>query len=189
MGNSMAHPIYHSESGDVAAVIAAAVSLVGCGDLSVGAVVYLDAGLDRVEAVLRARELFPQASFSGGGSHFRGADLPGGVSELAGLLPMTLTVEEPVSGDLVERAATVLREVSWGQISWMALSWPAVPGLGLPEERGRTGVQACFHVNAEGAPAVGHTVYAHVDPVEGERAEHLARQIGLKVVGPPEHGW
>lgn len=189
MGDARAYPVYRSEVGDVAAVIAVAVSLVGCGELSEGASVDLDAELLRVENVVRAREVFPQGWFSGGGEHFRGVDLPDDAAVLAGLLPMMLSVEEPVEGDLLDRAPKVLRQAGWGQIAWMALSWPAVPELGLGPEHARTGVQACFGTDANHEPAPGHTVYVHVRPGEDERAQRLAQQIGHDVIGPGEHGW
>ncbi|MFD7324313.1 hypothetical protein ACFV9D_25010 [Streptomyces sp. NPDC059875] len=173
----------------MAEVIAVAASLVECGELWEGASVDLDAELVCVEDVLKAREVFPQGWFSGAGSHFQGADLPEGAAELAGLLPMKLSVEEPVEGDLLERALDVLRGAGWGQIAWMALSWPAIPELGLGPEHARTGVQACFGIDANHEPATGHTVYAHVRPHEEERAQHLARRIGHDVIGPSEHGW
>ncbi|MDV9193755.1 hypothetical protein R6L23_37040 [Streptomyces sp. SR27] len=166
-----------------------AVSLVGCGELWEEASVDLDAELLRVEDVVRAREVFPQGWFSGGGEHFRGVDLPNDVGVLAGLLPMMLSVEEPVGSALLDRAPEVLRRAGWGQIAWMALSWPAVPELGLGPEHARTGVQACFGTDANHEPAPGHTVYVHVRPWEDERAQHLAQQIGHDVVGPGEHGW
>ncbi|MER5712212.1 hypothetical protein [Streptomyces sp. NPDC002122] len=173
----------------MAAVIAVAVSLVGCGELQEGASVYLDAELFRVEDVVRARGVFPQGWFSGGGEHFRGVDLPDDAAVLARLLPMVLSVEEPVEGDLLEGAPEVLRQAGWGQIAWMALSWPAVPELDLGPEYSRTGVQASFGINANHEPASGHTVYVHVRPWEDERAQHLARRIGHDVIGPSEHGW
>ncbi|MEU7297081.1 hypothetical protein AB0A76_28415 [Streptomyces exfoliatus] len=189
MGNARAYPVYRSEGGDVAAAIAVAVSLVGCGELSEGASVDLDAELVRVEDVVRAREVFPRGWFSGGGEHFRGVDLPDDAAVLAGLLPMMLSVVEPVEGDLLDRAPEVLGQAGWGQIAWMALSWPAVPELGLGPEHARTGVQACFGADANHEPIPGHTVYVHVRPGEDERAQHLAQQIGHGVIGPGEHGW
>lgn len=173
----------------MAAVIAVAVSLVGCGELWEWASVDLDAELLHVEDVIRAREVFPQGWFSGGGEHFRGVDLPDDAAMLARLLPMTLSVVEPVEGDLLERAPQVLHHAGWGQITWMALSWPAVPELDLGPEHARTGVQACFGADAGHEPAPGHTVYVHVRPHEEDRAQHLARQIGHDVVGPSEYGW
>lgn len=70
-----------------------------------GATVDLDAELCRVEDVLKAREMFPQGWYSGGGWHFRGIDLPGDATALTGMLPLTLSVAEPVGSDLPERAA------------------------------------------------------------------------------------
>ncbi|MFD3776361.1 hypothetical protein [Streptomyces sp. NPDC058612] len=173
----------------MAAVIAVAVALTGCGELWEGASVDMDAELLQVEDVVSAREAFPQGWFSGGGEHFRGIDLPDDVVVLARLLPMTLSVVEPVEGDLLDRAPQVLHLAGWGQVTWMALSWPAVPELDLGPEHARTGVQACFGIDANHRPAPGHTVYVHVHPSAGERAQHLARQIGHRVVGPSEPGW
>ncbi|WP_405942928.1 hypothetical protein [Streptomyces sp. NBC_00207] len=139
--------------------------------------------------VLKVRELFPHGWYSGGGSHFRGTDLPCDTTALTSMLPLTLSVAEPVGSDLLEKAANVLPTASCGQIAWMALSWPAVPELDLGPEHARTGVQACFNIDANHEPTAGYTVYAHVHPLAGERAQHLARQIGHDVVGPGEHGW
>ncbi|MFD3940167.1 hypothetical protein ACFWSF_35660 [Streptomyces sp. NPDC058611] len=173
----------------MAAVIAVAVALTGCGELWEGASIDLDAALLQVEDVARAREVFPQGWFSGGGEHFLGVDLPDDAAMLARLLPMTLSAVEPVEGDLLDRASQVLHLAGWGQVTWMALSWPAVPELELGPEHARTGVQACFGIDANHRPAPGHGVYVHVHPSAGERAQHLARQIGHRVVGPSEPGW
>ncbi|WP_351234285.1 hypothetical protein [Streptomyces sp. NPDC002133] len=173
----------------MAEVIAVAASLVECGELAEGATVDLDAGLVRVEDVLKAREVFRRGWYSGSGEHFRGVDLPEDAGVLAGLLPVTLSVVEPWAGDLLERAPEVLRAATWGQIAWFALSWPAVPELSLGPEHARTGVQACFNIDANHEPVSGHTVYVHVRPDEGERAQHLARLIGHDVIGPSERGW
>ncbi|MFD3729708.1 hypothetical protein [Streptomyces sp. NPDC058671] len=155
---------------DVAAVIAAAVSLVGCRELWEGADVDLDAELLRFEDVVRAGGVFPRGWFAGGGERFCGVGLPDDVAVLAGLLPVRLSVVGPVEDGLLERAPLVLGEAGWGQSAWMALSWPAVPELDLGPEHARAGVQACFGIDASHEPASGHTVYVHVHPYEGERA-------------------
>ncbi|MFE5940293.1 hypothetical protein ACFQ69_33580 [Streptomyces sp. NPDC056470] len=173
----------------MAAAIAAAVSLVGCGELWEGADVDLDVELLRVEDVVRAREVFPQGWFAGVGEHFRGVGLPDDAAVLAGLLPVRLSVVKPVEGGLLERAPPVLGRAGWGQVAWMELSWPAVPELDLGPEHARAGVQVCFGIDANHEPASGHTVYVHVHPYEDERAQHLARQIGHGVTGRGEQGW
>ncbi|MEU9032141.1 hypothetical protein AB0D46_32505 [Streptomyces sp. NPDC048383] len=194
MGNARAYPVYRDETGRIEAVIAVAELLVGCGDLPADATVNLDAGLSRVDDVrcaarLFPRALFPRALFWGGDSYLRGPELPQDDAVLASLLPLTVSMEAPVASDLLTRAAEVLSRATWGQLAWMALSWPAVPELGLEPEHARTGVQACFNINANHEPATAHTVYAHVHPQAGERAQHLARQIGHHITGPSEHGW
>ncbi|MDX3574245.1 hypothetical protein [Streptomyces sp. ID05-47C] len=149
----------------------------------------IDAELQDVRDVMRARELFPEAVYTHRRSDFRGVDLPVGSAALAGLLPMNLAAEEDLRGDVLSRAVEVLRPAVWGQLAWMGLSWPAVPELNLGPEYARTGVQACFNTDANLEPVTGHTVYVHVYPGDEERARHLARMIGKDVVGPPEHGW
>ncbi|MEU8776815.1 hypothetical protein [Streptomyces sp. NPDC048606] len=189
MGHTSAYPVYRSTGGDVAAVLAVAVALVGCGELREGATVDLDAELLGVEDVVTAREAFPRGLFVGGGEFLRGHDLPDDEALLSRLLPMTLSVVEPVEGDLLDRAPRVLRRAAWGQVTWMALDWPAEPGFDLPPEYSDTGVQACFSADAAHDPAPGDTVYVHVRPYDQRRARLLARRIGHRVVGPPEYGW
>lgn len=194
MGNSRAYPVYRDEIGRVDAVIAVAELLVERGELWVTATVDLDAGLSQVDEVRCAAELFPHslfplALFHGGGAYLRGPELPQDDAALASLLPLTLSVAAPVESDLLGRAPAILSRAAWGQLAWMALSWPAVPELGLGPDGSRTGVQACFSIDADHEPAVGHTVYVHVHPYAGERARHLARQIGHDIVGPSEDGW
>ncbi|WLQ38576.1 hypothetical protein P8A18_34195, partial (plasmid) [Streptomyces castrisilvae] len=186
-GNAQAYPIYRSF--DVASVTCVASELVRCGDRQEGKTGYFDAELRDVAGVLAARDLFPGAWFSHGGSDFRGADLPSDVAALAGLLPLQLDAEDLLEGETLSRAVTVLGSAVWGQLAWMALTWPAVPELGLGPEHARTGVQACFNIDANHEPVAGHTVYVHVHPGDEDRARHLARTVGQDLIGPPEYGW
>ncbi|MFD9604744.1 hypothetical protein [Streptomyces sp. NPDC059970] len=187
MGNAQAYPIYRTF--DAASIISVAFDLVRCGEGYEGETGYLDAELGDVDDVLKARNLFPDAWFSHRRSNFRGADLSDDAAVLTGLLPMQLDAEEVLEGDVLSRAVEVLRPAVWGQLAWMALRWPAIPELGLGPEYARTGVQACFNIDANHEPVAGHTVYVHVYPGDGDRARHLARMIGKDVIGPPEHGW
>ncbi|MEU5451918.1 hypothetical protein [Streptomyces californicus] len=187
MGNAEAYPVYRSF--DVARTVSVASSLVRCGEGHEGKTGYFDAELRDVDSVLTARDLFPGAWFSHGGADFRGADLPSDVAALAGLLPMELDAENFLEGDVLSRAVTVLGSAVWGQLAWMALTWPAVPELGLGPEHARTGVQACFNIDANNEPVAGHTVYVHVHSSDEDRARHLARTVGQDLIGPPEHGW
>ncbi|MEV5731427.1 hypothetical protein AB0N50_37725 [Streptomyces pharetrae] len=187
MGNAQAYPVYRTT--DVASTVSVAYELVRCGEVDEGAIVCLDAELCGIEDVLKARGLFPEAWFYHRRSDFRGAVLPDDAEVLAGLLPMKLSAEEVLEGDILSKAVEVLPAAVWGQLAWMGLYWPAIPELGLDPEYSRTGVQACFNMDANYGPAMGHTVYVHVYPGEEDRARHLARLIGKDVIGPPEHGW
>ncbi|MER7722131.1 hypothetical protein ABTX99_35355 [Streptomyces flaveolus] len=187
MGNTRAYPVYRTI--DVASAVSVASDLVRCGEVDEGETVYLDAELRGIEDVLKARGLFPEAWFSHRRSDFRGVDLPDDAEVLAGLLPMELAAEEVLEGDVLSKAVEVLPTAVWGQLAWMGPHWPAVPELDLGPEYSRTGVQACFTMDANHGPATGYTVYVHVYPGDDDRARHLARLIGKDVIGPPEHGW
>ncbi|MFJ9856280.1 hypothetical protein ACIRVN_02110 [Streptomyces albogriseolus] len=190
MGNAEAYPVYRAV--DVASIVSVAFDLVRCGEVDEGATVYLDldAELRGVDAVLKARNLFPEARFSHRRSDFWGTNLPDDAEVLAGLLPMQFAAEEiSLEEDSRSRAVEVLRPAVWGQLACMGITWPAVPELDLEPEYARTGVQACFNIDANHEPVAGHTVYVHVYPGEEDRARHLARMIGKDVIGPPEHGW
>ncbi|MEU1352117.1 hypothetical protein [Streptomyces sp. NPDC005795] len=187
MGNAEAYPVYRSF--DVARIVSEASSLVRCGKGYEGETGYFGAELRDVDGVLTARDLFPGAWFSHGGSDFRGADLPGDTAALAGLLPLQLDAEDLFEGEILSRAVTVLASAVWGQLAWMALTWPAIPELSLGPEYARTGVQACFDIDANHEPMAEHTVYLHVRPGDEDRARHLARTVGRGLIGPPEHGW
>ncbi|MFV5998143.1 hypothetical protein ACNPQM_38685 [Streptomyces sp. NPDC056231] len=151
----------------------------------------MDAELARFDSVLRAHELFPEATYSSGDSFFHGEELPRDALALERLLPVRLSAEqeEGVGRDALVGVVSLLEEAVWGQLAWMGVAWPAVPELGLGPEGARTGVQACFNSTAEYEPAVGHTVYVHVRPGEDERAHHLSQRLGWAVIGPSEEGW
>ena len=188
MGNTQAYPIYRAF--DVASIVSVASALVQCGEVRGDGTVCpdLDAELRDVDVALKARGLFPEARFFHRRSDFWSTELPDDAGVLAGLLPMELTAEEIGEG-ILSRAVEVLRSAVWGQLAWMGLTWPAIPELDLGPEYARTGVQACFNIDANHEPVTGHTVYVHVYPGDEDRARHLARLVGEDVIGPPEHGW
>ncbi|PWJ02065.1 hypothetical protein DKG34_40655 [Streptomyces sp. NWU49] len=188
MGNTQAYPVYRAF--DVASIVSVASALVQCGEVRGDGTVCpdLDAELRDVDVALKARGLFPEARFFHRCSDFWSTELPDDAGVLAGLLPVELTVEE-VGEDILSRAVEVLRSAVWGQLAWMGLTWPAIPELDLGPEYARTGVQACFNIDANHEPVTGHTVYVHVYPGDEDRARHLARLVGKDIIGPPEHGW
>ncbi|WUD70379.1 hypothetical protein OG937_45375 [Streptomyces sp. NBC_00510] len=149
----------------------------------------MDAELGDVADALKARELFPGALCSLGGSRLLAGELPKDPEAVARLLPGELSAEEVVGEDVLGRFLPLVASGARGQLAWMGLSWPAVPELGLDVEYARTGVQMCINSTAEHEPAVGHTVYVHVRRGEDERAHHLAHQVGQAVIGPGEEGW
>lgn len=189
MGSSVAYPIFRTQS--VAEAVQVAFTLVQCSGPEGDGSVYVDAELARVDDVLKAYELFPDATYSSGNSFFHGGELPGNASVLKHLLPVRLSADQeecPAEG-VLGTMVSLLEEAVSGQLAWMGVAWPAVPELCLGREVARTGVQACFNSTAEHEPAVGHTVYVHVRPGEDERAHHLAQQVRQAVIGPPEDGW
>ncbi|MEV3987656.1 hypothetical protein AB0J57_01980 [Streptomyces sp. NPDC049837] len=76
--------------------------------------------------------------------------------------------------------------------SWWGLTWPAVPEMGLPPELKYADVQVVFNhrsIHLEGPPAADHTVFVHVRYSTRARAQWLAAQAGLRVIGDSQHGW
>ncbi|MFD9304447.1 hypothetical protein ACFWCB_17620 [Streptomyces sp. NPDC060048] len=77
-----------------------------------------------------------------------------------------------------------------GSLEWWDTPWPEVPALGLPSEVKDADVQ--ISVNCRGLfsddPSPDHTVHVHVRANGQARAEWLAEQVGLCVIGPPRHG-
>ncbi|PWU52114.1 hypothetical protein DLJ47_19765 [Micromonospora sp. S4605] len=78
-------------------------------------------------------------------------------------------------------------------VDWCHNGWPAVCCLDLGRQVKHAHVQLVFNASDIWAtePADRHTVFVHVGGREGEaeRAEWLARQAGLAVVGPSQHGF
>ncbi|MDI2125681.1 hypothetical protein [Yinghuangia seranimata] len=79
-------------------------------------------------------------------------------------------------------------------VGWWDLVWPEVPELALPSRSEYSELQ--LMMNCAGLyrdePAEGHRVYLHVKwtTFEGDRrAEWLAEQAGLQILGPGELGW
>ncbi|MFI1169974.1 hypothetical protein [Streptomyces melanogenes] len=71
-------------------------------------------------------------------------------------------------------------------VRWDFSGWPEAPEVGL----GRGGTRGAFVtvcVNARDLyleePAADHTVYVHVKQAEAQRANWLAAQVGLQVIG------
>ncbi|MEU5723086.1 hypothetical protein [Micromonospora sp. NPDC047738] len=76
--------------------------------------------------------------------------------------------------------------VDQGYVLWQPGCWPEVPSLGLGREFKYAHVQLVFNASDIWAtePSAGHSVFVHVRHRELERAEWLARQAGLSVIGP-----
>ncbi|MFJ9519848.1 hypothetical protein ACIRPK_16495 [Kitasatospora sp. NPDC101801] len=71
-------------------------------------------------------------------------------------------------------------------LEWWWTRWPAGPDLDLPPGAKHAEVQIAVH-SADlfrEVPADAHTFHVHVGPHETDRADRIAAQVGLHVVGP-----
>lgn len=78
-------------------------------------------------------------------------------------------------------------------VGW-EVAWPEVPELDLCHRHDHSEVQLMLNCAGIylGQPAAGHLVYVHVkwsDTEDDQRAEWLATQAGLQILGPGEIGW
>ncbi|MDI2129136.1 hypothetical protein [Yinghuangia seranimata] len=96
--------------------------------------------------------------------------------------------KQGVEAPFLDAAGHLIAAVGW------EVAWPEVPELGLPRRDEYSEVQLMLNCAGiyRSQPAVGHRVYVHVkwSIAEGDRrAEWLAEQAGLRMLGPGEIGW
>ncbi len=125
---------------------------------------------------------------SGKGSEakwFHPRELPVDASELAGLLPLSLNLVDAVPFRSFEAdLAAVVGGVPAG-IHWHLGAWPATPTQDWRSGK-YSGVQLAFNCRELwGDPAEGHMLSVCVGQGDLQRAEWLASQVGLRVLGPP----
>ncbi|MFF7995325.1 hypothetical protein ACFZDG_36860 [Kitasatospora xanthocidica] len=106
------------------------------------------------------------------------------------LLPLTLVLEDLPAGSVEEAILDVVGSGP-GSVSWHGFSWPAVPELGLEPRWKDAYVQISVHGHEVGrdTPTPDHTVFIHFREGDVARAAWLARQVGLRPIGPAECGW
>ncbi|MGW6981300.1 hypothetical protein ACWGE1_17900 [Streptomyces sp. NPDC054932] len=116
---------------------------------------------------------------------FRPGELPADPEELSALLPLHLCLEEDVPfGSFEADLAAVVGDAPAG-VHWYLGSWPAVPGQDGPSYK-YSGVQLAFNCRELwGDRADGHVLSVCVRQNDVRRAEWLAAQVGLRVLGPP----
>ncbi|MFF0295693.1 hypothetical protein ACFYST_19765 [Kitasatospora sp. NPDC004614] len=113
-----------------------------------------------------------------------------GDPRVAGMLPLRFYLDDCPVGSIEEAFLGVVGAGA-GWIEWDWFSWPAVPELGL----GMRNKDACLQIAINSrdvtadVPAADHTVFIHFRSGDVERAEWLARQVGLRGIGPVEMGW
>ncbi|WP_405015973.1 hypothetical protein OHV05_01830 [Kitasatospora sp. NBC_00070] len=196
MSHATAYPILRTT--DLTEALTEARRVLRIADLS-ETEVFAHAKLATVEELLPLRAAFPGAWYSAkcgrvgaDGAPFHGLpdeDLPGDADSLARLLPLEFSQEEQPLGALPDGyEEAFLSAVGAGPASleWWWTRWPAVPELDLPPGAKHADVQIAVH-SADlfrEVPADAHTLYVHVGPHEAIRADWIAAQVGLHVVGP-----
>ncbi|MBL1087291.1 hypothetical protein JK359_35975 [Streptomyces actinomycinicus] len=196
MSHAIAYPVL--ETRDLTEALDGARRLLRIADLE-QAEIWAYARLTTADEVRRMREAIPAAWYArqfdaaqvaGEETCFvEGPDLPIDTAGLAGLLPLEAAVEEMPLRDIPEGfEETFLSAMGAGpgSLAWWWTTWPAVPALGLPPDAKHGEVQIA--VNSADlyrqVPADSHTLFVHVRSSQPERAEWLAAQAGLQIIGP-----
>ncbi len=113
-----------------------------------------------------------------------------GDPRMVALLPVTLYLEDQPVGSVEEAFFGVIGS-GRGRITWDYFAWPAVPELDLEMVSKDAHLQ--ISINSRDVfrevPATEHTVFIHFREGGEARAEWLARQVGLQLIGPVEWGW
>lgn len=196
MSHATAYPILRTT--DLTEALAKARRVLRIADLS-ETEVFARAKLATVEELLTVRAALPGAWYSAeygtvgaDGEPLHGLldeELPGDADSLARLLPLEFTQEGQPLGALPDGyEAAFLSAVGAGPASleWWWTRWPAVPELDLQPGAKHAEVQIAVHsadLYCE-VPADTHTLYVHVGPHEAARADWIAAQAGLHVIGP-----
>lgn len=175
MGNTRAWPVLRTT--DLAEALSLADRLLSVASWYEPSSCYLDAWAHTESELRRLTDAFPGAEVTSYGAG--GTGLPVNVS--LGL--QTIAQARDVLGTCVD--------ITRCYVLWHNLKWPAVPELELEEEYKYAELEiACnshdIHCE-EWAPE--HTVFVHARPGHDARADWLAAQVGVQVVGPAEFGW
>ncbi|WHM41020.1 hypothetical protein [Streptomyces sp. BPTC-684] len=196
MSHATAYPVLRTV--DLIQALDAARRLLRIADLS-QTEIYAYAKMTTVDEVRRMRAAVPGAWYirdfdaveaaEEGTCVVEGLDLPADADGLAGLLPLEATVEKMPFRDApegYEEAFLSAVGVGPASLEWWWTTWPAVPALDLPPDAKHAEVQIA--VNSADLyredPADDHTLFVHVRSGQAERAEWLAAQVGLHVIGP-----
>lgn len=113
-----------------------------------------------------------------------------GSAEVLAMFPLTVYVEQCPVGSIED---TLLSVVGTGpsSIDWDWFRWPLIPELGLDARAKDAALQIainCRDVNRD-VPSADHTVFLHIREGDTARAEWLAAQVGLQIIGPAQLGW
>ncbi|MFJ3964713.1 hypothetical protein [Streptomyces sp. NPDC090036] len=117
--------------------------------------------------------------------HFRPGELPADPAALGALLPLSLHLGEDIAfGSFEADLAAVVGDVPAG-IHWHLGAWPATPEQNWSSPK-YSGVQLAFNSREMWGDRVDeHTLSVCVRQGDLQRAEWLAAQVGLQVLGPP----
>ncbi|MFJ8588895.1 hypothetical protein ACIRD2_30160 [Streptomyces sp. NPDC093595] len=195
MGDSRAYPLFRSASAAESLALARRLcSLMERRD----SVVELSAELRTAEDVRRVVGVLPRAVYNAQGVPFdsyqwtheyRADTLPRDPQALVTLLPFRVDAEAPVDDELEDLFVQALGGGP-ASIYWDG-SWPDVPELDLEAYAKYEAVQVVFNsldIHWE-LPADEHTVFVHLSKFgDLPRAEWLARQVGVQVLGKSVHG-
>ncbi|WCN05151.1 hypothetical protein [Streptomyces sp. M92] len=190
MGDSRAYPLFRSVSAADTLVLAQRLwSLME----RRAAVAELTAELQTVEDVWRMVGVLPRAQYTAQGVPFdsrqwtheyRADTLPRGSRELLALLPLRVD-EEVAVGEGLEDVFVQALGRGPASIYWDG-NWPDGPELGLEAYATYEAVEVAFNsLDIDLViPADEHTVFVHLSKLGNlPRAEWLARQLGVEVLG------
>ncbi|MFD9523761.1 hypothetical protein [Streptomyces sp. NPDC059979] len=178
------------QTGDALAAFRMAERLFGIAETLQYAEPTVWATLSTLEDVERIRPVLPPGAWldSGEGAEAKWChpgELPADASELAALLPLSLHLEDAVPFLSFEAdLAAVVGSVPAG-IRWHLGAWPATPTQAWRSTK-YSGVELAFNCRELwGDPEDGHMLSVCVGQNDLQRAEWLAAQVGLRVLGPP----
>ncbi|MEV6002175.1 hypothetical protein AB0M25_23605 [Streptomyces griseomycini] len=181
MGNSQAHPAFRTI--DLTVAVKLAQDLIAIGDSS-DVEVNLEITVPGMPELERLTTAMPTATMFGYGQS--PCTHPPSGSAAASPFPIFLEWRSQPYGRLEDRFVAVVGQCP-GTLVWSRVRWPAVPSLNLPAE-GEYG-HVSISINSRhlhwDEPALDHTVHIHDRKGSVLRAQWIAEQVGLDLIGPP----
>ncbi|MDX3226216.1 hypothetical protein [Streptomyces sp. ME19-01-6] len=181
MGNSQAYPVFRTT--DLAAAVETARRLLAIGDPT-GVKVSLEVTVSEASELEMLSAAMPTATAFGCGQS--PAIQASTSSVIASPFPIFLEWTSQPLGRLEDCFVAVAGKCP-ATVVWSRVGWPEVPALHLPAEEEYAHVSVSINSRQLhwDEPAPDHTVHIHDRKGGSLRAQWLADQVGLYLIGPP----